>query len=64
MVEDTAIAAMKPMASTPVPACRNGTASGMSDPSTAVDEAKADTTAPMKHSSSAAISGDVRPATL
>ena len=64
MVEATAIAAMKPTALTPVPACRNGTASGMSDPSTAVEEAKAETTAPMKQSSSAASIGEARPATL
>ena len=63
MVDDTAMAAMKPIAPTPVPACRNGTASGISEPSTAVEDAKAETTAPMRHSSSAASSGEARPAT-
>ncbi len=39
MLEATTIPAMKPMALTPVPACKNGTASGINEPSTAVDDA-------------------------
>ena len=38
MVEATAIPAMNPMAPTPVPACKKGTASGISEPRTAVEE--------------------------
>ena len=41
-----------------MPACRNGTASGISEPRTPVEEANADTTAPMKQSSRAASSGE------
>lgn len=63
MVEETAMAAMNPTGPTPVPACRNGTARGISEPRTAVEDAKAETTAPMKHSSRATSSGEARSAT-
>ena len=47
MVDETARAATNPTAPTPVPPSRNGTASGMIDPRTAVDEANAETIAPI-----------------
>ena len=46
MVEETASAQISPAAPTS-PASRNGTASGMSAARMAVEEAKAETTAPM-----------------
>ena len=63
IVEATAKAAMKPIAPMVASPCRNGTARGMSEPSTAVAEAKAETIAPMKHSSRAAMRGAPKSAT-